>query len=296
MVGRSLAQVEDLTLESLLAAIKAGNNSTKVFELCQKYVAQHGWHADLVEPFREFIPQLGTPSDRTENARAEWFLWFEDVAPIETGACWSYRVKHDLRRMPKEDAAAWRALLDNPAFLITGKPPAKWMKAAEKVFPPVGVPKFRRSFVQWFEPFAKGEPQRLTIAGRNLLRVLMWYALIAKDDAVDEALLGFGNAKWKTKQCAQRAAQAEMAFAYVVGQREPKGALAILEAQVKSGQAFEGSTTHRVYEELCARHKRAPVKAIPVKTKERPANPMLDNLTVGEFRDMLQGKDPGRHK
>jgi hypothetical protein len=296
LVGRSLANVDELTLESLMGAIKAGGNSTKVFELCRKYVDQHGWHADLVQPFREFIPNLGVPCNQTECARAEWFLWFEDVAPIQIDACWSYRVKADIRSMPSEEASAWRALLDNTTFMVTGAPPAKWMKAAEKLFPKVGVAKFRRRFAKWFEPFAKSEALRITITGRNILRVLMWYAMVAKDETVDQALLGFANARWKTKQFAKRVAQSEMAFSYVIGQREPKAALPILEALVESGQAFEGSTTHRVYQELCARHKRAPVKAISQRAKppKAPApNPILDNLTVGEFRNIMQRKGPG---
>ena len=125
----------------------------------------------------------------------------------------------------------------------------------------------------------------------------MWYALIAKDDAVDQALLGFANARWKTKQFAKRVAQAEMAFSYVLAQREPKAALPILEALVESGQAFEGSMTHSVYQELCARQNRVPVKAIPQKVKppKEPApNPILDNMTVGEFRNIMQGRGPGR--
>ena len=293
LVGRSLAKVDELTLESLLGAIKARGNSTKVFELCQKYVAKHGWHADLVVPFREFIPRLGVPCNQTECARAEWFLWFENVAPVEVDDCWSYRVKKDIRSMPPEEAAAWRALLDNTTFIITGTPPAKWMKAAESLFPKVGAAKFRRRFVKWFEPFAKGEPLSITITGRNILRVLMWYALIAKDDTVDQALLGFTNARWKTKQFAKRVAQAEMAFSFVLGQRDPKAALPILKALVKSGQAFEGSATHRVYKDLCARQNRAPVKAIrkePKPPKEPAPNPILDNMTVGEFRKIIQGK------
>jgi hypothetical protein len=250
----------------------------------------------LVEPFRRFIPRLGVPCNQTENARAEWFLWFEDVAPIAVNTCWSYRVKKDLRSMPPEEAAAWRALLDNTTFMVTGTPTAKWMKAAEKLFPRVGVAGFRRRFVQWFQLFGKGQPLRITIAGRNVLRVLMWYALIAKDDAVDQALLTFANARWKTKQFAKRVAQAEMAFSYVVGQREPEAALPLLEALVESGRAFEGSTTHDVYQQLCARQNRVPVKAgrqDARPAKEPAPNPILDNMTVGELREIMHRKRPG---
>jgi hypothetical protein len=87
LLGRSLTKVDELTLASLLDAIKAGGNTAKLFELCRKYVAKHGWNADLVEPFHKFIPRLGVPCNQTECARAEWFLWFENVAPIDVDAC-----------------------------------------------------------------------------------------------------------------------------------------------------------------------------------------------------------------
>jgi uncharacterized membrane protein len=98
--------------------------------------------------------------------------------------------------------------------------------------------------VAWFELFAKGEPLRMAVSGRNILRILMWCVLLAKDRAVDEALLGFANATRKTKEVARRAAQAEMAFSYVLAQRMPETALPVLEALVASGHAFDGSATH----------------------------------------------------
>jgi len=202
-------------------------------------------------------------------------------------------VKADLRAMPPDEAAVWRALLDNTTFMVTGTPTAKWTKTAEKLFSGVGIERFRAHFVKWFEPFAAAEPLRITITGRNILRVLIWYVLIARDERVDRALLGFANARWKTKQFAKRVAQAEMAFSHVVGKRAPKAALPILEALVESGQAFEGSLTHQVYLELCASQNRTPVQAKPQNAAEarKPApNPILDNLTVGEFRKIVQGK------
>src|SRR6185295_18095543 len=101
----------------------------------------------------------------------------------------------------------------------------------------------------------------------NVLRMLMWYALLAKDPAVDQALAGFAKAKWKTKEVEKRVAQAEMAFAYVLAERTPGAALPVLEGWVSSGRAYQGSSTHKVYQELCARLGRAPLDAIPEKTK-----------------------------
>jgi hypothetical protein len=211
----------------------------------------------------EHLPLESFLNAVSQRAQVEWFLWFEDVVPIQLDACWSHRVKRDLRAMPPNELAAWRALLDNNTFVISEKPPKKWLQAAEPAFLNVGPAKFRRRFVTWFEPFAKGEPLRLTITGRNILRLLIWYALIARDQEVDEALAGFAQAKWKTAEAAQRAAQAEMAFSYVLSRLAPEIALPILERYVASGRAYEGSKTHRIYEELCLRANRQPVAATP---------------------------------
>ncbi len=293
LVGQAFAKVDELPLEWLLPAVRKDGGSGKLFELCEKHVARHGWEPELLAAFRQWIPRIGTArGDQVLRARAEWFAWFENVTPIDPAACWSHRVKRDLRGMPPKEAAAWRTLLENNTFIITGEPPKKWLKAAEVLFPKVGADAFRRRFVEWFAPFANGELLRLTVTGRNVLRPLMWYALIAKDSAVDEALLGFAHVNWKTKDAAKRAAQAEMAFAHVISQRAPETALPILEPLVVSGQAFAGSATHRVYTELCARCNRQPVAAVRQETKPRPPapHPILDSLTVGEYRSMMQQK------
>jgi hypothetical protein len=264
LLKRSLAPVEHLPLEALLDAVRTGGGNWKVVELCRDYVARHGWHADIVAALVRWIPSIGvSASSNSQRAHVEWFLWFEDVVPIQFDGCWSHRVKRDLRAMPPKEHAAWRALLDNNTFVISEKPPKKWLQAAEPAFLKVGTTDFRRRFVTWFEPFAKGEPLRLTITGRNILRLLMWYALIARDQEVDEALAGFAHVTWKNAEAARRAAQAEMAFSYVLSRLAPEIALPILERYVASGQAHEGTKTQRIYTELCLSANRQPIAATP---------------------------------
>jgi len=291
---QAFTRIDDLPLEWLLTAIWKDSGSAKLLELCQKYVARQGWDANLLLAFRQWIPKIGTAAgDHMLRAQAEWFAWFENITPIDLDACWSNRVKQSIREMATKEAAAWSAMLENNTFIITGKPPMKWLKAGAGLFPKVGAAAFRLRFLEWFAPFRKGEALRLTITGRNILRTLMWYALIAQDPMVDDALLGFARVKWKNKETSKRAAQAEMAFAYVISEREPESALPILEPLVASGHAFAGSTTHRVYMALCARWNREPVQAIRAESKphKSPApNPILDNLTIGEFRAIMQRK------
>jgi hypothetical protein len=151
------------------------------------------------------------------------------------------------------------ALLGDGAFAIQGKPTKKWLKCATAAFPKIGAVTFRRRFRSWFAPFAAAETLRLTITGRNVLRLLMWSALIAEDPAVDESLAAFSNAKWQTKENARCAAQAEMAFSHVMAERAPERAVEILEEMVRTKRAYPGSTSYKTYQALCARFGRVPV-------------------------------------
>jgi hypothetical protein len=289
---RSIRAVDELPLDLLLRALEHDDGSEKVLGLCQKSIGKHGWDLALVDRMRSWIPRFGVAaSTMIPRAKAEWCLWFEGVAPIQLDACWSHYVKQDLRSMAPQEAAAWRALLDNSFFMISGKAPNKWVKAGEALFPKVGADNFRRRFVAWFEPFAKGDPLRLTVVGRNVLRLLMWYALIARDRSVDDALLGFAHVQWKTKDSAKRAAIAEMAFSYVLSQRAPESAIPVLEKLVESGQAFEGSATHRIYGQLCADKNREPVAAIkPKSAAQKTAGPsrLIDSEPADLMRTLAQ--------
>ena len=268
LMQRALQNVGQLPIEELLKAIDNGGGDLKVFELAKTYVAGHGWHQDLVAALRKWTSTFGAShTDHHYRSQVEWFLWFETVNPIQLDDCWSHRVKRDLRNMSSEERAGWIPLFDNNTLIVADRPPRKWVKAAEATFPKLDPAAFRSRFVAWFAPFAKSEPLRLTITGRNVLRLLMWYALIAKDPVVDQALAGFVHAKWKTREVEKRVAQAEMAFSYVLAERAPQVAFPILEAWVASGRAYQGSSGHKAYRELCTRLGRTPVNAIPEKTR-----------------------------
>ncbi|HLK63904.1 MAG TPA: hypothetical protein VKU19_10725 [Bryobacteraceae bacterium] len=254
LAPRSLKRIRRVPSKSLVGVIQGSPGRWKVFELCQKHVAEHGWNVELAQAFREWISTLGTShTDNQYRAKAEWFLWFEDVLPIKLDACWGERVRSDLRSMDEQERAAWIALLDEATFTITEKPTKKWFQPAQAAFPKIGAALFRRRFTDWFAPFGAGEALRLTVTGRNVLRLLIWAALIAQDPVVDKVLAGFAKATWKTKDSEKKAAQAEMAFSYVMAERSPEKALAILEVMVKSGRAFPGSASYRIYEGLRAR-------------------------------------------
>jgi hypothetical protein len=251
LAQRSLRRVKSVPEDKLARTIRSSPGSWKVFELAQKHVASHGWNPELAQALREWISTLGTShTDNSYRAQAEWFLWFEDVLPIHLDTCWGERLRRDLRSMEAAERNAWIALFGEGSFTVTEIPTQKWLQPATKAFPAIGAVKFRKRFTQWFAPFAAGEPLRLTVTGRNVLRLLMWAALVARDPAVDGALVGFANANWKTRDNQKKANQAEMAFAHVLAERDPRQALPILEKLVKSGRAYPGSVGYQICQRL----------------------------------------------
>src|SRR5689334_24260229 len=54
---------------------------------------------------------------------------------------------------------------------------------------------FRSRYREWFEPFRQSEPLKLTMPGRDMLRLMIWYALVAEDPQVDEAVAWFSQAQ-----------------------------------------------------------------------------------------------------
>jgi len=225
----------------------------RVFELCELYVDQHGWDAQLVKAIEPWMKTLhGSISAQNLRRRVGWFLLFEEVSPIKIADCWGNQVRSDLRKIPEAERRLWRAVLGNASFSNVDKPPAKWLKPAKAAFAQLGGPNFRARFTSWFEPFRSAEPLKLTVPGRDLLRILMWYAIVAEDPAVDEALAWYAKGKWKNQASASRADTTATAFAYVMRERDPRLARQAFEEMLASGATAGGGKIERAYQELCA--------------------------------------------
>jgi len=93
---------------------------------------------------------------------------------------------------------------------------------------------------------------KLTVRGRDVLRNLMWYALVAKDPQVDEAIAWFATASWKTKGAKSYTAKLLPAWAYVLGQHSIPLAVDALETYAREGGLQLEGKTFRMYQEYCA--------------------------------------------
>ena len=267
----ALGTAGDLELPVLIRALEADalgilgvSPASTLLSHCERHVKTHGWRVELVTAMKLWIKSLhGTVSAQDIRQKAGWLLWFEDVDRIDMVECWSSQIRAALRAMSGDERKHWLGALSLSCFHMAAKPPAKWLKPAKAAFAPIGAERFRERFVSWFQPFRESRPLKLTVPGRDILRLLMWYAALAEDSAVDEALSWFAQATWKNKDSAARAGKAETAFAHVLAQRSPELAIPAFERLIASGQAFGGSKIDAAYQELCQRRGKTPMPATP---------------------------------
>jgi hypothetical protein len=118
-----------------------------------------------------------------------------------------------------------------------------------------------------------------------MLRLMIWYAMVAEDPQVDEALAWLAQARWKTKEAGDRAATADNAFCYVLAQRDPEAARQVFERMIQSGRAVEGTKIHAAYLKLSEQTGTPPVEARASQQK----GPDLEALKAKRTKIMKQG-------
>lgn len=225
--------------------------SDQTFDLVRSHIAEHGFSLELVEAMRRWHGSLRGGRAMALRRRLEWLLWFEDVDAVSLGQCWSERIRADLRAMPAHRRAPWRALFETATAGLGPKPTKKWWHSAPKLYKKIGADDFRNRFRQWFTPFRESEPQRLTVGGRDALRLLIFASLAASDPQVDEALGWLAGAKWRTRRDGDRFATAVPAFLCTLAARSPEVAHRVCEDILAQNRPLsrQGDQT---YESVCA--------------------------------------------
>ena len=219
--------------QEILKLLREGKHAG--FELAVEYSTQHGYQAEIVEAVREYHATLhGSVTDQARRQHVGWWLWQEEVTPINTEECWSSVVRSDLRGFTGARKKAWMELIGNMTFAVVKKPPAKWSKVAEAAMAAVGPEDFRNQMRRWLKPMAEDKPLRLTTPGRDLLRCLIWdCALCPPDPQLDEALAWIGKAQWKNKESRDRMMKIEGPLAEVLSARNPALANLLEESAAK---------------------------------------------------------------
>jgi hypothetical protein len=78
--------------------------------------------------------------------------------------------------------------------------PAGWARRAEPLLAAVGIEDFREQIHVWFAPFRSGEPLPLSVAGSHVIKGLLWFCAVARDEDLKECSLWLLDVKWKQKR------------------------------------------------------------------------------------------------
>ena len=102
--------------------------------------------------------------------------------------------------MTGERRVRWRALLKHLRGNAPVRMPAGWARAAGPLLAAVGMEDFRQCICLWFAPFHSGESLPLSVAGSHVLKCLIWYCAVARDEELKETALWLLDVKWKQKR------------------------------------------------------------------------------------------------
>jgi len=127
-------------------------------------------------------------------------LWLDEWERLDPSRCWSECVRRDLRAMTGERQSRWRRLLYHIRGNAPKNMPAGWAREAEALLACVGVQDFKEQFALWWAPFRSGQPLPLSVAGSHVLKGLLWYAALTRDEEVKETALWLLDVKWKQKR------------------------------------------------------------------------------------------------
>ena len=127
-------------------------------------------------------------------------LWLDELEPLDPSRCWSECVRRDFRAMTGDRRVKWRRLLKHIRANVPPRPSIGWNREGEKRLAEVGLNDFREQFCLWFASFHSGQALPLSVAGSHLLRGLIWYGALTRDEQIKECALGLMNARWKQKR------------------------------------------------------------------------------------------------
>lgn len=242
-----------LEVAEIAACVRQGSFAS--FERAEKFTSANGYHPEIVEAVKEFHKTLhGAAADQTMRRHVGWWLWLDDVTPIDASECFTSAIREDLRKMTPNQKKKWIGLLSNMTFVNSAKVPAKWSKGSAKALKAVGAEEFYSRIPKWFAAFSEEKPLNLSTAGTYLLRCLIWdYALLPAEEATTAAFASIGNAKWKNKAVRDRLSKVMIPLTDLLAPRNPELAWQALDGLIANKVIWEGSKEHGIYLELSER-------------------------------------------
>jgi hypothetical protein len=132
-------------------------------------------------------------------------LWLDEWEQLDPARCWSECIRRDFRAMTGERKVKWRVLMKHFRGNAPVRMPAGWARDAEPLLAAVGLNDFREQIYLWFAPFCSGEKLPLSVAGSHVLKCLIWYCAVARDEDLKECCLWLLHVQWKQKRNTEKA-------------------------------------------------------------------------------------------
>lgn len=174
-------------------------------EHVMRYLKTHDLTENLSQSLRRFDAEVrtdvsGVAALQSLKQRLHMLRWLDEWEPLDPARCWSECVRRDFRAMTGQQRVAWRGLLSHLRGNAPPKMPSGWAREAEPRLSAVGVDDFRRHLATWFLPFRSATPLPLSVAGSHVLKGLIWYAALTRDEEVRQIALWLLDVKWKQKR------------------------------------------------------------------------------------------------
>ena len=169
-----------------------------------EYIKENDLTPELCHSLRTFQENLvesgSMAAMQSLRQRLHTLLWMDEWEPLNPAKCWSESIRRDFRTMTGERRHNWRRLLKHIRGNAPQNMPPSWAREAEERLALVGVDDFCDQLSLWFAPFRSGQPLPLSVAGSHILKGLIWYAALSRDERAKQAALGLLDVRWKQKR------------------------------------------------------------------------------------------------
>jgi len=151
--------------------------------------------------FQENLVEVGSVSSmQSLRQRLHTLLFMDEWGPLNPAHCWSESIRRDFRAMTGPRKNCWRQLLKHIRGNAPQNMPASWAREAEPLLASVGIDDFVEQLSLWFAPFRSGQPLPLSVAGSHILKGLIWYVAVSRDERARGVALWLLDVKWKQKK------------------------------------------------------------------------------------------------
>src|SRR5262245_1972599 len=155
----------------------------------------------LLHHFQENLREVGSvASMQSLRQRLYTLLFMDEWEPLNPARCWSECIRRDFRAMTGERRRHWRQLLKHIRGNAPQNMPASWARDAETFLATVGIDDFIEQLALWFAPFRSGQPLPLSVAGSHIVKSLIWYVAVSRDERAKEIAFSLLDVKWKQKK------------------------------------------------------------------------------------------------